>query len=57
MIRLKEILECIKSEKMKITHLLGEEIVRNSNLTDLSLLMIALQSIKWTQRVRIQLML
>lgn len=39
MIRLKEILECIKSEKMKITHLLGEEIVRNSNLRDLSLLM------------------
>lgn len=39
MIRLKEILKCIKSEKMKITHLLGEEIVRNSNLTDLSLLM------------------
>ena len=38
MIRLKEILECIKSEKMKVTHFLGEEMVENANIVDLSLL-------------------
>lgn len=39
MYRLKEILKWVKTSKKRVKHLLGEEVMNNSNLTDLSLLM------------------
>jgi hypothetical protein len=38
MYRFKTILDCINTEKQKVIHLLGEELVENTNIVDLSLL-------------------